>query len=546
MKKVLLFILGAIIACNSVFSQNVQLGKELDNRSFAHIPSIIYKNKDVMYVLRMTKIDPQGYKIIRENKKASLSALLLGYGRANSDESIMNLDNYFSKSNGYALEVYDNNMNMIKSYPFDVILEKAGMLSSSGNKSILLKKIFYLNDKITFFSTLYDSKLKQITVGYHFLSNEGDLDKDLKPLWEVKVKDDDLEEEIGFSLSPDQSKVVLYCPLESDSKTTPPGIFVKVINTSDYSTDWESKFFFQDKEVELEKVLLNNKGETFVLTKNQLEGQEREKSSQKYRYMLYSCKKGNKIPGDFNLKIGDQFFLNNMLVKFDNKGNILASGFYSEKSANFAKGAFVVKLDASTGSPLINALIPFVNEVSEGKDESDKEKAFFHMRDIGFLNDASIVLIGEQYYIDISNSRYGYGMAGSTSFSYRYKDILVMTLAPDGKMKWMKGIPKKQYTGNDGAMYSSFVSMILNNKISLIVNGHKDGLDKRLSGFTDNNIVYLLEFDAKGNMVKKSLYSGEEAETRLSPKVSYKVNDQEIILYNIRASGKYRFARVNF
>lgn len=423
------------------------------------------------------------------------------------------------------------------------------MLSSTGSKAFFPKKAVYLNDKIVLFSTLYDSKAKKITAGYHFLSKEGELEKTLNPLAEIDVTDDDLEKQISFAISPDRSKVLLYYPIEAASKTDKPGVYVKVINTSDYSNFWESKYFFPDKNVDIEKVLINNQGNTFLLTRNELEGQEKDKSVQKYKYMLYTCKKDNKSLADFNLKISEQYFLNNMLIKFDGKNNILASGFYSEKSANFAKGAFVVNLDAASGSTLINALVPFVSEVSESKDNDDKEKAFFHMRDISFLNDGSIVLVGEQYYIDISHSR-GYGaygaVGGSTNFTYRYKDVLVMSLKPTGELNWMKTVAKKQITANDGAMYSSVVPIVQNNKVTILVNGHKDGLEKRLSAFTDNNIVYMLEFDSAGNMIKKSLYSGEQAETRLSPKVSYRVSDSEIILYNVRASGKYRFARVNF
>lgn len=537
----------AVLLFNSAFSQSVQLGKEGDNSAFLHIPTIVHKDNDKMYVVRMAKVNPQGFKILMENKKASISAMFIGFGRANSDESVMNLDYYFSKGNEYSLEVYDNNMNMIKSYPFDVVLEKAGMLSSTGSKAIFPKKIVYLNDKITVFSTLYDSKSKKITAGYHFLSKEGVLDKELKPFTEISVTDDDLEKQISFVLSPDKTKILLYYPVEAASKTDKPGIFVKVVNAVDFSTYWESKYFFPDTEVELEKVMLDNQGTTFILTKNDLEGQEKDKSAQKYKYMLYTAKKESKSLGDFNLKINDQYFVNNVLVKFDGKNNILASGFYSEKSANYAKGAFVVNLDAANGSVLINALVPFASDVSENKDESDKEKAFYHMRDISFLNDGSIVLVGEQYYIDITRSRSTYGSIGGTpNFTYRYKDVLVMSLSSTGEMKWMKNIPKKQITANDGAMYSSIVPIVQNNKISILVNGHKDGLEKRLSAFTDNNIVYMLEFDATGKMQTKSLYTGEQAETRLSPKVTYRVNEKEIILYNVRASGKYRFARVGF
>ncbi|NJK95612.1 MAG: hypothetical protein HC905_12540 [Bacteroidales bacterium] len=423
------------------------------------------------------------------------------------------------------------------------------MLSSTGNKAYFIKKAFFLNDKIVLFSTLYDAKAKKITAGYHFLSKEGVLDKTLITLAEIEVTDDDLEKHINFVISPDQTKIGMYYPIETDAKNPKPGVFVKMLNSKDFSAIWESKYMFQDKEADIEKVMINNQGTVFVLAKIGLEGQEKDKSAQKYKYVLNVCNNGSKSFENFNLKIGDQYFVNNVLVKIDQEDNILASGFYSEKSANYAKGAFVTKIDSRTGEIRLNALAPFAQGISEDKDEGDKEKAFFHMRDISFLKDGSIILTGEQYYIDISRSR-GYGaygaIGGSTDFTYRYKDMLVMALASDGQMKWMKSIPKKQITANDGALYSSYVPVIINDKISIMVNGHVDGLEKRMSAFTDNNMVYLLEFDASGNMNKKTLYSGAEAETRLCPKVSYRVSDKELILYNVRRSGKYRFARVNF
>lgn len=541
------FVIFAFLIFAPVISQQVHLGKEGEISAMNHIPVIVHKDSEKMLVVRMSKINPQGFKILMENKKATLSAFFIGYGRANSDESVMNLDNYFSKGNEYALEIYDNNLNLTKSYPFDVVLEKSGMLASTGSKAIFPKKICYLNGKITFFSTLYDSKSKKITAGYHFLSNDGVLEKELKPLAEIAITDDDLEKQITYVVSPDHSKILMYYPVEAATKSDKPGVFVKVIHAADFSQIWESNYFFPDKDVNIEKVLLNNSGHIFMLTRNALEGKEKEQSAQKYRYVLYTGKKENKTLENFNLKISDQYFLNNMLVKFDHRGNLLASGFYSEKSANYAKGAFVVNMDAGNGATLINALVPFSAGISEDKEESDKEKAFFHMRDISFLSDGSITLTGEQYYIDISTSRGAYGgVGGSTNFGYRYKDILVMCLNPAGELRWMKTVTKKQFTNNDGAMYSSIVPVIQNNKISILVNGHRDGLEKRLSAFTDRNIVYMLEFDGSGNMATKSLYSGDQAETRLSPKVSYKVNEQEIVLYNVRASGKFRFARVNF
>lgn len=141
MRKILFSLFTAFLV-NTAFCQTVQLGKEGDNSSFSHIPVIVHKESDKMYAIRMSKINPQGFRILMENKKATLSALFLGYGRANSDESVMNLDYYYSKGNEYALEVYDNNMNMIKSYPLTLSSRNRECFPAPEVKPSFQKKLF--------------------------------------------------------------------------------------------------------------------------------------------------------------------------------------------------------------------------------------------------------------------------------------------------------------------------------------------------------------------------------------------------------------------
>ncbi|NJK95611.1 MAG: hypothetical protein HC905_12535 [Bacteroidales bacterium] len=77
MKKTI-FIFLTLMVILPVFTQTVQLGKEADNNSFIHLPYIIHKGTDKMYVLRLSKINPQGYKILMENKKATLRHFFWG------------------------------------------------------------------------------------------------------------------------------------------------------------------------------------------------------------------------------------------------------------------------------------------------------------------------------------------------------------------------------------------------------------------------------------------------------------------------------------
>jgi hypothetical protein len=92
---------------------------------------------------------------------------------------------------------------------------------------------------------------------------------------------------------------------------------------------------------------------------------------------------------------------------------------------------------------------------NERKEDNDKAEATnMQLRTIYIHNDGSIVLIGEQYYME-THTTYSNGRS-STYYSYHYDDILVTKIDASGKLAWMEKLPKRQRggAGSGGMSYA--------------------------------------------------------------------------------------------
>lgn len=92
---------------------------------------------------------------------------------------------------------------------------------------------------------------------------------------------------------------------------------------------------------------------------------------------------------------------------------------------------------------------------NEKKDDDDvAEFLDLELRDVFIEKDGSMLLIGEQYFIK-EHTRYNNGRT-TTYYTYHYNDMLVTKIKPDGKLAWMKKLPKRQVgaRGQGGMSYS--------------------------------------------------------------------------------------------
>lgn len=88
---------------------------------------------------------------------------------------------------------------------------------------------------------------------------------------------------------------------------------------------------------------------------------------------------------------------------------------------------------------------------------------------------------------------------------YHYEDMIVLKNGADGKMDWIKGVPKHQISTNKGGSYS-YKAFVQNGKLNLLYNDHEENLEqrgnykpKKLRNPTASNVL-VLETVEDGNI----------------------------------------------
>lgn len=218
--------------------------------------------------------------------------------------------------------------------------------------------------------------------------------------------------------------------------------------------------------------------------------------------------------------------INKIWIYESPKGYMVCSGFYGNdnKYSSDAKGIFAMKIDQSgriydkfTYDIPLEILNQFVSKREQKRNErkdnkGDAEFKDLVLRSISFQEDGSMIIFGEQHFINVyySNNR--------TVYEYNYKDMLVTKIEANGKLAWMRKLPKRQLGTNgqggmgyystsfEGKHYLLFLDNVKNLDIAEdeVPKEHRDGM----GGFLT---AYVIE-DKTGAVKKISLFDSKDVE----------------------------------
>ncbi len=145
---------------------------------------------------------------------------------------------------------------------------------------------------------------------------------------------------------------------------------------------------------------------------------------------------------------------------------MVLAGFYNNTArGRNADGVFYAKLnkegelyDEQSYSIPVEIMNQYESKRTQKRNDKkeDKGEAEFtnlKLRKLQFLEDGSIILIGEQYYI-VTHTSTTNGRT-TTYYTYHYDDILISKIDPAGELAWMRKLPKSQY-GKSGRGFMSF------------------------------------------------------------------------------------------
>jgi hypothetical protein len=149
---------------------------------------------------------------------------------------------------------------------------------------------------------------------------------------------------------------------------------------------------------------------------------------------------------------------------FDNLNKALkAGGLYSTNNPSRAEGFYFLSIPQKTPDAQLLRFHPFEGDFVNILLEKDKSKnkgiPEVSAQEIVLRRDGGIILAGElNKSLNRGGVPTGYNVRGGfrAIIDHYYDDVFLISLHPDGEIHWKDILHKKQYSQDDGAIYSSY------------------------------------------------------------------------------------------
>ncbi len=330
-------------------------------------------------------------------------------------------------------------------------------------------------------------------------------------------------ESFQFEISEDRSKTLLFATRKSDL------FYTYVVDNNEMRVLWrkESKLIGYDVRKDFRGVVISNLGEVNVLFEV-----DNSKYDRDNHHMIL-----------LGLDSSDGLYEN--LFKFDNKltvdlemayddknQRIVIAGLVSEESEFDASGYFYLSEPIATleSEILIKDYdfdLTFLGEIYGKKLSKKKRLNDFVTRNIVLRGDGGFLLFTEmnkEYYRRSAfngGARMNSGFNGGRGWVDIYnEDIIVFSFHPDGTEHWKKILYKKQFSQDDGGVFSSFFLFKTPSRIRLIYN---DEIKR-------NNTVSEYVIDPIGNFERNSLLSTDYQNLKLRFKDAVQISSNVLLV----------------
>jgi hypothetical protein len=441
----------------------------------------------------------------------------------------------------------------------DVVMTKKGdlyLLSSYGNKS--QKKNFLFAQKVDKKSLLPRGELRKIA----------DVATETKgfSLFRLMTASRD-EGSFQTTYSSDTSKMLVFAFAPFD-KGDPEKFDLTVLN-EDMQVVWDKSITmpYNDELWEFSNFRLDNDGDVYVVGKLYKDKpKDRKQGKPNYKYQMLRYTAGGTKPDIIDISL-DKKFITDLKVTLLDNGDYICAGFYSNEGTGSIGGVYYMTVDGKTNTPIMRSTKDFpLDFLTEGMSDRQKKRAErkakegdapelnqIKFREIIRRDDGGCVLIGEQYYIVVTQSMDSQGRWRST-YHYFHEDVIVTSISPKGEIEWSSKVLKNQQSTGRPGIFNSYVSAVVGNKIHIIFNDDIDNIKKdrwsknvKLDWFTGekNSAVQIVTFDTNGKHTEKTLLKNEDAETVVVPNAAVQVTSKEMILLGKR-KGNQKFARLTF
>ncbi len=305
----------------------------------------------------------------------------------------------------------------------------------------------------------------------------------------------------------------------------------------------------KDKDVSLIDQILGNDGKIYILTKIDLEKQDRERGSAPYYYSV------------FTMNPEDQSILENKIdlarkniedcavrLNFD-RNELVCAGFYSDLkpsayTGNDIDGFFYLTIDVNTWKTLVSGVkkidkkmiseLMNKKKVKEGRGIST---SFEILKIITGLDGSSTMIAENRFWYVTTTTTSTSGGGTSTTYTYHYhrNSIFIINIGKDGEVTSLMDIPKLQHTVNDNGIFSSVMIMEKDDRIVLLYNDHPDNLNSAVKTLKQTSVMVnvrkavmvAVEVFRDGTYTKRKLSDNATTRIAMMPESGFRISGNE-------------------
>jgi len=343
----------------------------------------------------------------------------------------------------------------------------------------LSAEIKFEAERIEIFSILPFDTCFQVIYGYakkdsiHIMSrrlNESGTLVDSTNIFSIKKKN---FKRFRYQNSEDKSKTLLFARDRRDKMEFFLVDNHKIKSSSPTVLEIENLDIVQD----FRKIILSNDGFAYLYFDKNNSKFSREKHKGHIFILPPFGDEIRSIEVEFNKKL-----IADVDISIDNKNNrILLCGLYNNDGSSRIEGYFYLNKELqSLGSSVTPNFVEFDSNFSAdvigGKRKKGSQITDFVIKDIVSRQDGGALLFFESYKELSRRSSYRVSRLSHDPLSdggfidYYNEDIILVNLDPEGKEDWKRVLHKKQFSQDDGAVFSSFYIFKTPSKLRLIYN----------------------------------------------------------------------------
>ena len=237
------------------------------------------------------------------------------------------------------IEKYNEDMKLKKAQEIDLRYKKK---KRDFEKMLFLNGQFYLmtsfNNKAHKANYLFVQSIRKKTLT---------LSKNFTKIAETPARDEYREGKFNFHISKDSSKVLVYSQLPDQRKSNE--VFSISVFDNEFKRLWEKRIQlpYPDNKFLVKDYRVDNNGNVYILGLL-YDGQSGLfKRNSSYQYVILAYTDEGEEEEEYNIDLKDKF-ITDLTFRVDKKGELICSGFYSDKGTFSMKGTYFFKLDPKT------------------------------------------------------------------------------------------------------------------------------------------------------------------------------------------------------